>query len=322
MFVRNSIVCFLLWVFTTVISQSAGATPVKYSKKPICRLTSDTLNRRLEFYVEWPERDIRLSLLKIPASEFQMGSEKGDPDEKPVHTVYLDTFWIGKYEVTACQFALFLNAIGQDRWEGHIYLDTDAPGALIHRTHSGFQSLPGFGDFPAAGVSWYGAKAYCDWLKKETGLPFNLPTEAQWEKAAHGKNDKERIFPWGVRLNKRLARYRDKQPTRVGSYPEGISPFGVFNMAGNIAEWVRDWYAKDYYVQSPRRNPTGPTTGTLKILRGGDWTAQMFTIPHLRSADRNPHPPASMNLTMGFRVVLEGSLPEKAPASPGVKTRN
>ena len=229
----------------------------------------------------------------------------------------LKTFWIGKYEATAAQYAFFLNRAGRHEEDGHPYLiDPSAEEALIRRGPGGYEPREAFGDFPASGISWHGARAFCDWLRAETGLPFDLPTEAQWEKAAHGESDQDRIFPWGVRLNKDLARYRDSQPTRVGRYLKGVGPYGAHDMAGNVAEWVKDWYDETYYSRSPGQDPDGPTTGTLRILRGGDWTCQMLTIPQLRTGDRNPTLPDSLAPTQGFRVALDGDFATRRPGDP------
>ncbi len=313
---------FLCFFALSARSQVVEKKFLKPSSRPTVQLTTDTLSKNIELVIEWQECGVRLALLKIPAGEFLMGTENGDPDEKPIHTVNLDTFWIGKYEVTAQQFAMFLNALGHDRTKQLIYLDTRNPVALIQRIGGEYTPLPGFEEFPAAGVTWYGAKVFCDWLRKEGGLPFDLPTEAQWEKAARGDLNDQRIFPWGIRLNPRLAHYKSDQPAVVGSYPKGVSPYGAYDMAGNATEWVRDWYRPDYYRRSPRRNPSGASTGTLKILRGGDWSVRMFTIPQLRSADRNPKPPASGDLTMGFRVSLDGDFHLKLSNMLGTPKKN
>ena len=254
--------------------------------------------------MECPEPDLQIEFVKVPEGTFIMGGEGGDDDELPAHEVYLDTFWIGKYEVTAAQYTAFLNDVGTDRDEAHIWIDTSYEGAMIQRQNGGFAHLPGLERFPAAGVTWYGARAFAGWLSSKTGLPFDLPTEAQWEKAARGKHDKRRIFPWGVRLNPDLARYKHSQPTKVGSYPEGVSPFGAFDMAGNVSEWVNDWYQRDYYEHGPTRNPTGPETGERKILRGGDWSSRLIGVNFLRSANRMMMHPQVGELTMGFRLTL------------------
>lgn len=268
-------------------------------------LTTSTLTATPELIVEWPATGARMPLVRVPAGQFEMGSQRGDPDELPIHTVHLDAFWIGKYEVTAREYAIFLNAVKRDRTPEHLYVDADNPESLFQNTLGWFSPRRGFDDFPAAGITWHGAKAFCDWLARETQFPFALPTEAQWERAAHGdENANDRIFPWGVRLTPDYCRYKSKQPTRVGSYPLGVSPFGAHDMAGNVAEWVNDWYDENYYEHSPRDNPEGPTTGTLKILRGGDWTCAMVSIPRLRATDRNPMPPESPLIVQGFRVAL------------------
>lgn len=249
---------------------------------------------------------IAMEFVRVPEGSFMMGHIDGNPDEKPVHEVWLDTFWIGQFEVTSSQYAAFLNAVQKHATsDGHLFLDPEYEGGLIRRVSgTEYAAREGFEDFPACGITWHGAKAFADWLAEQSGLSIDLPTEAQWEKAARGLDDRQRIFPWGVRLNPSLARFKDTQPTRVGQYPAGASPFGAMDMAGNVQEWVRDWYDPDYYESSPLRNPEGPTSGTLKILRGGEWTCAYASLTKLRSSFRLPMDPQVGELTMGFRVAM------------------
>ncbi|GAB4314327.1 MAG: hypothetical protein Kow0059_06030 [Candidatus Sumerlaeia bacterium] len=272
-----------------------------------------------------PRHDLALALVFVPAGPFLMGSPDGPDNERPIHQVTLDAFWIGRFEVTAGQYAVFLNAVGRDRTpDGILFLDTLWEGALIRRRPDGrFAPRDGFEDFPAVGITWFGARAFCEWVAGESGLPVDLPTEAQWEKAARGgrevpdeRGGAGRIFPWGIRLNPTLARYNAQQPTRVGRYPAGVSPYGAFDMAGNAAEWVRDWFDDQYYSISPALNPTGPDGGTLKILRGGDWSCQYVTLGQLRSTYRFPMNPRVGELTMGFRVALNREAPPHAASHP------
>ena len=121
-------------------------------------------------------------------------------------------------------------------------------------------------------VDWNDAVAYCQWLARATGRPYRLPTESEWEKAARG--DDGRIYPWGnqapdasrLNFNNNIG-----DTTEVGQYPNGASPYDMLDMAGNVWEWVADWYGGLYYASSPNRNPTGPTSGNMRVLRGGSW---------------------------------------------------
>ena len=193
----------------------------------------------------------------IPAGEFQMGCDplhNGDfpcyDDELPLHTVYLDAYYIDRTEVTYAQYALCVAAGGCSMWNA------------------------GISPYPVVYINRGPAQEYCTWAGG------SLPTEAQWEKAARGSID-TRAFPWGdASPNCTLANFWDYYGTgehcvgatsTVGSYLAGASPYGLLDMAGNVLEWVNDWYSESYYSVSPYANPTGPDTGTRTLLRGGDW---------------------------------------------------
>jgi formylglycine-generating enzyme required for sulfatase activity len=188
-------------------------------------------------------------MVYIPAGEFIMGSDEGDSDERPVHTVYLDAFHIDRTEVANAQYQACVEAGA-----------CDAPSNTTYYDNSNYAQ------HPVVHVSWDDADAYCRWAGKR------LPTEAEWEKAARGTDG--RRYPWGNSepdCNK--ANYNDcvGLTTEVGSYPAGASLYGVLDMAGNVWEWVADWYDPGYYSQSPTRNPPGPDSGELRVLRGGSW---------------------------------------------------
>ena len=217
----------------------------------------------------------------VPAGEFEMGSNDGDSDQKPVHTVYLDTYWIDQTEVTNAMYALCVEDGDCEKPISDYFDDTN------------------FTDHPVVNVSWYAAEDYCTWAGRE------LPTEAQWEKAARGTDG--RIYPWGnAAPDCILANYSGctGNTLEVGSLQAGASPFGVLDMAGNVCEWVADWYAADYYSVSPKNNPTGPANGNYRVLRGGSWfDYESF----LRSADRLGIYPVYTYDSSGFRCVV--SLP-------------
>jgi serine/threonine-protein kinase len=215
------------------------------------------------------------TMIKIPAGEFLMGSNDGDDDEKPPHKVTLDGYWIYKYEVTVAQYRKFCNATGRQM--------PDAPSWGWKDNH------------PIVNVSWDDAEAYAQWAG------VRLPTEAEWEKAARGTDGRK--YPWGNEWDASKCNNYETGPnqtTPVGSYPQGVSPFGVHDMAGNVWEWCADWYDGNYYRSAPSKNPTGPSSGNYRALRGGSW---LYVDNDCRAAVRNDNAPAVRNSNDGFRCV-------------------
>ena len=219
-------------------------------------------------------------MVLVPAGEFTMGSPEGDPDEKPAHKVLIDAFYMDKYEVTVKQYAVFLQESGGDR---------PAEWNTMNKTVN--QSRP------VMGVDWADAVRYCKWAGKR------LPTEAEWEKAARGTDG--RLYPWGndpptpLHANHGKKEWNNHEALApVGKLEDGKSPYGIYDMAGNVWEWVSDWYDNDYYKSSPSQNPTGPPTGDHKVIRGGSWGSGE---KDLRSTDRDNHLPLFRGLGTGFR---------------------
>ena len=261
-----------------------------------------------------------MTLLYVPAGEFTMGSEDGDDDEKPVHTVSLDAFWIDQTEVTNAMFQEFVRAtsyqtnaeksgksdvfnLSSKQWE-------ETSGADWQHPQGPDSDLSGLSEHPVVHVSWNDASAYCEWAGRR------LPTEAEWEKAARGTDG--RTYPWGklppagnlvnfadVNLN---VDYADKNvddgyqfTAPVGSYPADVSSYGAYDMAGNAWEWVQDWYGESYYQNSSSVNPQGPASGEYRALRGGSWQNYGYD---LRAANRNGAGPGLTNVNIGFRCAL------------------
>jgi formylglycine-generating enzyme required for sulfatase activity len=210
-----------------------------------------------------------------------MGSDDGEDDEKPVHTVYVDAFYMDIYEVTNAQFQQFCELTGRP----------------LHRHRN--DGRPGYGksNQPVMGTGWQEAVAYCEWVGKR------LPTEAEWERAARGGLEGKR-YPWGdespdetkANFNRHVG-----HPTPVGSYPP--NGYGLHDMAGNVEEWCYDWYRPDYYQNSPKRNPQGPDSGFhgWRVVRGGDWH---YVPEHLRVSTRRgdyPGPVRGGGYHFGFR---------------------
>jgi len=236
-------------------------------------------------------------LLYVPAGEFTMGSDIGLNDEKPVHTVYLDAFWIDQTEVTNHMFADFLNQQGNQTESVEEWFDAEEGGVRIHLKENGWDVDSGYEDHPVIAVSWYGADSYCSWVDRR------LPTEAEWEKAARGTD--ERNYPWGNDPPEgNLLNFKQQVggPTEVGSYPIGVSPYGALDMAGNAVEWVNDWYEGAYYEDSPASNPLGPSDGRVRVLRGGSWAAPVYAARTTKRVGGDPR--LTLN-DFGFRCAVD-----------------
>lgn len=225
---------------------------------------------------------IVMEMTVIPGGEFLMGEERGRDDEKPVHRVWVKAFALGRYQVTNADYALFLGATGHASppwWSDPLFSDPRQP---------------------VVGVNWFDAMAYCEWLARETGKPFRLPTEAEWERAARGELT-GKLYTWGDEPPESLPgyreRWRDARPEPVGASEPG--PFSLFNMCDNVHEWCLDWYDSGYYACSPERNPRGPTGGVRRSSRGGSWRHH---IKVSRVAARSSIPPSFHYSDYGFRV--------------------
>ena len=230
-------------------------------------------------------------MVLVEAGNFSMGSGTGDPDEKPVHSVYLDTYYIDKYEVT--------NALYKACVDARVCNPPINSGSFTRNSYYG-NSL--YNDYPVVYVNWNMAKAYCEWRGAR------LPTEAQWEKAARGAD--ARTYPWGKGVNCQKANYQGRDngcaggTSKVGSYVNGVSPYGVYDMAGNVWEWVADWYSETYYQNSPSSNPFGPDLGQSRVLRGGSWNRSENDS---RASNRLKYGPDYNNFDIGFRCASEAS---------------
>jgi formylglycine-generating enzyme required for sulfatase activity len=273
-------------------------------------------------------------MVYVPAGDFEMGNDgiqwvwSGSlvwddldlqvfTDEGPKHDVYLDAYWIDQTEVTVGMFRKFVEDTGyettaeRDGW-GAPWTDgpmekewPHVPGTDWQHPHGPESSA--VDDHPVVQVSWYDAEAYCEWAGGY------LPMEAQWEKAARGTDD--RLWPWGDTYEGNRGNfcdvscpvkrwnhnsYDDSYPliSPVGIFPGGASPYGALDMAGNIWEWVADWYDEDYYTDSPYENPTGPSSGTERTQRGGSWIDNESWV---RTTVRHETPPRTRADDLGFR---------------------
>ena len=224
----------------------------------------------------------------------------------PRHEVYLDGYYIDKHEVTNSQYSAFTTKTGHAEPGNRQYVNHNRP------------------DQPVVGVPWHDAKAFCEWAGKR------LPTEAEWEKAARGPDGLQ--YPWGDHwdasrlwsIDGILERSLDTfevwsraqqelvlmetvaRPAQVGSYPDGASPYGAMDMAGNVWEWVGDWYGARYYSESPQRNPKGPESGEFRVLRGGAWDVPRMVI-HTWFRENVFPPDHAGSLVTGFRCAMDES---------------
>ncbi|MGD2178600.1 MAG: formylglycine-generating enzyme family protein [Anaerolineae bacterium] len=225
--------------------------------------------------------DLEEALVLIPGGELVMGSDS-EGDHYPAHKVCLDPFYIDRYEVTNARYLRFCDATGHRLpffWDMR-----------------GFRCGPGYPDHPVVGVSWRDAAAYAAWCGKR------LPTEAEWECAARGgmagKN-----YPNGDTIDLADGNYSESEkrgPVVVGSYPP--NGYGLYDMQGNVVEWVGDWHAADYYSDSPVLNPRGPEKGKFRVIRGGGWHSGAYCN---RVYYRNGLPPNWLDFNVGFRCVGE-----------------
>jgi formylglycine-generating enzyme required for sulfatase activity len=240
-------------------------------------------------------------MVYVPAGEFTMGSTDADidailasckdcerenyTDEQPPHKVYLDAFWIDRTEVTNAQYK---QCVQTQKCKASSYADNS--------TYNGDNQ-------PVVGVDWNDAQSYCEWAGRQ------LPTEAQWEKAARGMDG--RIHPWGNQAatcdygvmddDSGIGCGKGNSAWPVGSKSKGNSPYGAWDMAGNVWEWVADWYDEKYYANSPARNPSGPTSGEWRVLRGGGSSNDWYNV---RAACRSNLTAADRVSSVGFRCVV------------------
>jgi eukaryotic-like serine/threonine-protein kinase len=230
-----------------------------------------------------PDVSLGTPSVEVPAGSFLMGSDTGAPDERPVHRVSGSTFVIDRYEVTNARYAACVRAGA-----------CSAPALLSSFKRPEYFGALEFSDYPVIHVSWGQAATFCSWAGGR------LPTEAEWERAARGTAD-SRTFPWGdgpPDCNKANFAGCVGDTDRVGRRPAGQSPYGVFDMAGNVWEWTADWYEAGYYSRSPDQDPTGPDMGHMKVMRGGCWVSGTSS---LRSTCRKAELPDLWAPNVGFR---------------------
>jgi formylglycine-generating enzyme required for sulfatase activity len=250
--------------------------------------------------------------VSIPEGDFFMGSSATDPyaepDETPMHRVHLTAYWIDQVDVSNARFALCV-AAGACQ---------PPPTQFSAASSHAYYGDPTYADSPVVNVTWQQAADYCTWASRR------LPSEAEWEKAARSID--ARRFPWGgVGVPaKDLLNFCDRgcpfasrdqsvddgyaETSPVGAYPRGASPYGVLDVAGNVWQWVADWYGDRYYATSPARDPLGPASGTLRVARGSSWLDDAYGgfLIHARAANRFALSPETARSNVGFRCAVTG----------------
>ena len=231
------------------------------------------------------------TLVRIPEGSFLMGSDSGQDCERPIHTVWIDSFFLAATQVTNAEHDGFLRSTA--------WLGATASRSAPLRDDPNFNHP----QHPVTGVSWFEAVRYCEWLSSQTGRTYRLPTEAEWERAARGGLEQKQ-FPWGDESPQCLPDYATRWqngPEPVARYaPNG---FGIYDIGDNVHEWCSDWYDPNYYAISPERDPRGPEQSPMKpprkSSRGGSWRHH---IKVARCSARSSIPPDFQYADYGFRV--------------------
>jgi formylglycine-generating enzyme required for sulfatase activity len=241
-----------------------------------------------------------------------MGADDGEEDERPAHAVFLDGYYVSAHAITNAHYAAFIRdanypppavrELPRVVTPAHeaSFRELAAPYIWRHGHHPQERA-----HHPVALVGFHDALAYCAWLSRAIGHPVRLPTEAEWERAARAGLESRR-YPWGDDIDPSRANFlpdpalkRHHGTRPVGSYPPNA--FELFDMTGNVWEWVSDWYRADIYREEERRNPQGPAAGSFRILRGGSWVTH--DVAQLRCAHRHCVPSDTYAYSIGFRVV-------------------
>ncbi|WP_447979595.1 formylglycine-generating enzyme family protein [Candidatus Nitrospira bockiana] len=260
---RGVLIGSIVFVFASFILMIVGLVYESYKSKQMRELAATIKTEHRAAPVAAPRDfsayktivgDEGREMIQIPAGPFTMGSNDGDPDEAPEHSVFLSTYYIDKKEVTQAEYDRFVKAT--KRGKPFIPVFEDDQSKILRP------------ELPAIGMSWADAEAYCRWAGKR------LPTEAEWEKAGRGEG--KRKYPWGDEFATGYANVDGEEDgfkylAPPGSFESGRSPYGVYDMTGNVAEWVADTYSEDYYRKAPFRDPKGPEEGQHKVIRGGSW---------------------------------------------------
>lgn len=283
----KNIAISILFLFSN--SFSAQIIPVLPAKKEVKSviITAQKIKFKPKVNIYSPkikeQNTLMPEMVFVEGGSFNMGSDAGLLHEKPIHKITLNSFYIGKYEITVGQYRAYCKDTG--------------------RTLPGLPDWAKNNNFPISRVNHYDAIAYCKWLSDKTGNYYRLPTEAEWEFAAKGGLNTNNYIYSGSNISKEVAWYegepvKNRKIQVVGrKLPNEL---GIYDMSGNMWEWCNDWYDANYYAISPVLNPIGASKGTSRVLRGGSWN---YEATYCRVTDRMSLAPDDLNLIYGFRVV-------------------
>lgn len=298
-----------------------------FAKKEIEHPDQPGSEPTLDAYSEMISKQDGMVLVYVPEGKFLRGSETTDTDasqnEIPQQNIFLDAFWIDKTEVTNSMYALFLNENGNNENGGKVWFDSKSKYAHIYKANGEWKVDEEFKDHPIIEVTWNGANQYCSWVGRR------LPSEAEWEKAARGENGL--IFPWGNFFDSSYANLDDEtiedgfalkcnsngcdryeKTAPVASFKNGVSPYGAYDMVGNVWEWVQDYY---FFLQLQEDNPINNHISTNKVIRGGSWDSN---IRNARTANRNATTLDYPHKDIGFRCAISDPDIQQAPHSPEI----
>lgn len=295
------------WIFPATPTATQTAESSLQSPNP--PVTSETSTDEVTVSEPPPSETLsavgvdNMFMVLIPAGKFPMGSKGNDPDEGPLHDVYLDSYYIDQTEVTN---AMYSSCVQSGECEAPSHNTSFTQNAS---NSSFYYGNPKYDNYPVVYVSWNDAKDYCEFVGRR------LPTEAEWEKAASWDDAKDvkRIFPWGNSIDCSYANFYGGEnktlcvgdTTVVGSYVTGASFYGVLDMAGNVSEWVADRYDAKYYADSSETNPKGPPQGDYIVIRGGSFLVGGDN--NIRSSDREKLPPDNTSHNVGFRCAMDAT---------------
>lgn len=281
---------FITWLIIAPLVLASSTVQSSSNKSESVRSEEYSLYLPLMYKIELP--------VYISPGAFQMGCAPTNTgygcqnNELPLHTVQLSGYRIDKFEVTNFQYEACVDA--------GICVE---PSSSSSYSRPNYYGNPAYGDFPVIYVDWFQAEDFCEYVGGR------LPTEAEWEKAARGTMD-TRTWPWGDYYDWcDLSNYYVfplygvwcvGDTTQIGTYPGGASPYSMLDMAGNVSEWVNDWYQSDYYSSSPDADPQGPENGTIKSVRGGSWDT---SVDDVRVFSRSALDPTTSQYDVGFRCV-------------------